>query len=103
IKEMLHESPEEWTLSGLANSLNVHPVHLSREFSKHFDTTLGEYIRTIKVQRALSLLPNNKLSLTDISFECGFADQSHFIRSFRSYYQVTPLFYRKLLLKKAGC
>ncbi|HTI09056.1 MAG TPA: AraC family transcriptional regulator [Puia sp.] len=100
IKEMLHESQEDHSLGGLATSLNVHPVHLSREFSRYFDTTLGEYIRTIKVQRALALLPNRELSLTDISFECGFADQSHFIRSFRSTYHVTPLFYRKLLLKR---
>jgi AraC family transcriptional regulator len=103
IKEMLNDSPENWKLADLANSLNVHPVHLSREFSRYFDTTLGDYIRAIKIQRALALLPNTELSLTDISFECGFADQSHFIRSFKSYYHVTPLFYRKLLLKKEGC
>jgi AraC family transcriptional regulator len=103
IREILHESPESWKLADLANTLNVHPVHLSREFSKYFDTNLGDYIRRIKVQRALALLPNSELSLTDISFECGFADQSHFIRSFKSYYQVTPFLYRKLLLKKPGC
>jgi AraC-like DNA-binding protein len=56
-----------------------HPVHLSREFPKYFDTTLGDYIRATKVQRAVALLPNPGLSLTDISLECGFADQSHFI------------------------
>jgi AraC family transcriptional regulator len=103
IKEMLKESPDNWKLADLARSLNVHPVHLSREFSRYFDMTLGDYIRTIKVQRALALLPNSELSLTDITFECGFADQSHFIRSFRSYYHVTPLSYRKLMLKREGC
>lgn len=101
IKEMLHGSTHNCTLAQLANSLDVHPGHLSREFSRHFHTTLGEYIRSIKVQRALALLPNSDLSLTNISFECGFADQSHFIRAFRSYYHVTPLVYRKLLLKRA--
>jgi len=100
IREILHETPDNWQLADLAKTLNVHPAHLSRDFSKYFDTTLGNYIRSIKVQRALTLLPNRELSLTDISFECGFADQSHFIRSFRSYYHVTPLFYRKLMLKR---
>lgn len=103
IRELLRESPSNWKLADLAQSLHVHPVHLSRDFSKYFNTTLGDYIRAIKVQRALTLLPNPELSLTDISFECGFADQSHFIRCFKAYYHVTPLFYRKLLLKKERC
>jgi AraC family transcriptional regulator len=101
IRDALHATTENWQLTDLAKLANIHPVHLSREFSKYFNATLGDYIRTIKVQRALSLLPNKDLSLTDISIECGFADQSHFIRSFKSLQQLTPLHYRKLLLNKA--
>jgi len=100
LRDVLNGSMTEWRLADLAQAVDVHPVHLSRDFSKYFGTTLGDYIRTIKVQRALALLPNSDLSLTDISFQCDFADQSHFIRSFKSYYHITPLFYRKLLLKK---
>lgn len=99
VKEALHASPERWTLTGLAKLANIHPVHLSRQFSKHFHATLGDYIRTIKIQKALALLPNKQLSLTAIAGECGFADQSHFIRSFKASHQLTPLQYRKLLLK----
>ena len=99
VKEALHDSPEGWKLIDLAKLANVHPVHLSRHFSKYFKVTLGDYIRTVKVQKALSLLPNKLLSLTEIAAECGFADQSHFIRSFKSCHQLTPLHYRKLFLK----
>ncbi len=74
-------------------------LHLSRHFPKYFKATIGDYIRTVKVQKALSLLPNKHKSLTEIAAECGFADQSHFIRSFKDCYQLTPLHYRKLLLK----
>ena len=103
LKELLHESTTEWRLADLARAVDVHPVHLSREFTKYFGTSLGDYIRTIKVQRAMTLLPNAGLSLTDIAFECAFADQSHFIRSFKSYYHITPLLYRKLFFKIGGC
>lgn len=108
IREMLHEGRgvgrgvgredgrEDWTLVDLANAINVHPVHLSREFPKHFHTNVGDYLRLIKVQRALALLSGSDRLLTDISFECGFADQSHFIRSFRNYYGITPSAYRRL-------
>lgn len=99
VKEALHASPDSWKLVDLAKLANVHPVHLSRQFSKYFKATLGDYIRTIKVQKALSLLPGKQMSLTEIAAECGFADQSHFIRSFKSCYHLTPLHYRKLFLK----
>lgn len=100
VREALHDPTENWQLADLAKLADVHPVHLSRTFSKYFNTTLGDYIRTVKIQQALSLLPDKEISLTDIAIQCGFADQSHFIRSFKSYQEVTPLRYRKLLLKK---
>jgi AraC family transcriptional regulator len=103
IKEALHAEPENWKLIDLAKLVNVHPVHLSRQFPKYFKATLGNYIRTIKVHKALSLLPNKNMSLTEIAVDCGFADQSHFIRCFKSCYQLTPLHYRRLLLKREAC
>lgn len=100
LREILHETHcESWTLQSLSASLNIHPVHLSRDFSKYFGCNLGEYIRTIKVQRSLSLLSDKRLSLTDVALESGFSDQSHFIRSFKASNNISPLHYRKLLFK----
>lgn len=99
LRDILHDNAvEQWSLQPLAQQLGIHPVHLSRDFSKYFNCGLGEYIRTIRVQKALSLLPDATTSLTNIALECGFADQSHFTRSFKSLYQVTPLAYRNLLV-----
>jgi AraC family transcriptional regulator len=100
IREVLHDSTDNWRLAELAALANVHPVYLCREFVKYFNTSVGEYMRTIKIQKAVSLLSDQELSLTEISAKCGFADQSHFIRCFKMYHQLTPLHYRKLLLKK---
>ncbi len=87
------------SLRDLARQLGIHPVHLSREFPRHFHTTLGRYIRLQKLNRALALLPAFDRSLTDIALEAGFADQSHFIRCFQSDIKISPLQYRKLLQK----
>lgn len=97
LKELLHASLYDWSLTELARQVDVHPVHLSRHFSRYFGMTLSDYMRTLKLQRAIVLLPQEELSLTDISLECGFADQSHFIRCFKAHYQVTPLHYRRFL------
>jgi AraC family transcriptional regulator len=97
IRDLLNDMPtEEWTLTALAKALEIHPVHLSRGFPKYFGANLGDYIRTIKVQRALSMLAASNLSLTDIAYDCGFADQSHFIRCFKAVNQLKPAQFRKI-------
>jgi AraC-like DNA-binding protein len=85
------------TLGDLAKTLNIHPVHLSRYFPKYFDCSLGEYIRKIRVEKSLALLSNIKFSLTEIAFECGFADQSHFGRCFKEIIGINPFVYRKIM------
>lgn len=92
LKEILHHSPNICTsLGNLSALLNIHPVHLSREFPKYFKTTIGNYIRAQKLNKALLLVAENKLSMTEICYECGFYDQSHFTNVFKKMYQQTPL------------
>lgn len=98
LAKMLHEpSCQQFSLTALANELGIHPVHLSRDFPKHFHCNLGTYIRKVRVLQALQLMSTKHRSLSDISYECGFSDQSHFIRSFKAIMRVTPLEYKKLL------
>lgn len=99
IKDMLHTSLyTKLSLEDLAKTAGIHPVHLSRYFPRYFYCSIGEYIRKIKIEKSLSLLPNKKISLTEIAFECGFSDQSHFTRCFKEINGITPSGYRKILL-----
>jgi AraC family transcriptional regulator len=99
IREILNdEFSNKLSLNYLATLLDIHPVHLSRDFSKYFHCSLGEYIRKIKVEKALSIITNKKIPLTEIAFECGFSDQSHFTRCFKAINGLTPSAFRKLLL-----
>ncbi|MBB2148302.1 helix-turn-helix transcriptional regulator [Pedobacter gandavensis] len=98
IRSVLHDDLSyEWSLHKLSKQLDIHPVHLSRDFQKYFGCNIGMYIRTIRVQRSLAMIAKGSTSLTSIALDCGFADQSHFIRSFKSLHKITPLAYRKLL------
>lgn len=101
LQNLLYDSPPDhhWTLTGLSQQLDIHPVHLSRGFAKYFGCGFGEYLRILKIQKAMALLPDSNLSLTEISLNCGFADQSHFIRTFKALYHIAPMSYRKLLNK----
>lgn len=88
----------KFTLQDLAVIANIHPVHLSRDFSKYFNTNLGEYISAVRVEKALSLMHSNKLSLTEIAMQCGFADQSHFLRCFKEFNADKPKVYKAMLM-----
>jgi len=100
LKDILSDDPaHKHTLTGLSAMLQLHPAHLSRDFSKYFHCTLGEFIRKLRIEKSLAMLPDPNRSLTDIAFACGFADQSHFVRSFKAFNHTNPLAYRKLLLR----
>jgi len=98
LREILRDGyGESLSLEKLSKELNIHPVHLSRDFPKHFHCTFGEYVRKLRVEKSLARMTDKNLSLTEIAFECGFADQSHFLRCFKEINGVTPSEYRKLL------
>lgn len=84
------------SLQDLARQLAIHPVTLSKYFSKYFHCTLGEYRRKIKVEKALTLIRQGRYSLTDIAYLCDFSDQAHFTKTFRRITGLLPKQYRKL-------
>jgi len=90
LQELLLEEEIDYSLKNLSSILKIHPIHLSREFSRYFGTTLGNYIRLLKLNKAFYLLTSNKFSMTEICYKCGFYDQSHFISNFKSVYKTTP-------------
>ncbi|MCD9017160.1 chromate resistance protein ChrB domain-containing protein [Parachryseolinea silvisoli] len=88
-------------LKQISQSLNVHPSYLSREFSKYFDDlSFGDYIRKLRIDRALQLLRDTDHNLSEIAYLTGFSDQSHFTRIFKKVVGQNPSEYRKNLAKK---
>lgn len=89
------------SLKEISQSLHVHPTYLSREFSKYFDDlSFGEYIRKLRIEKAILLLKDPAHTLAEIAYLTGFSDQSHFTRIFKRTTGKSPLAYRKSLIKK---
>lgn len=97
LREILNDNwTENLTLEDLSVLLGVHPVTISKYFTRHFTCTLGEYMRKLKIDKSLFLIKNSTLSLTEIALICGFADQSHFIRNFKKQTGFLPKDFRRL-------
>lgn len=84
------------SLAELAALADVHPVHLSREFRKHYASTIGEYTRKRRIEHASHLLSNTDTPLSEVALTCGFSDQSHFCAMFKSHTGLTPAKFRDL-------
>lgn len=72
-----------------------------RDFKAVFKSTPGRWLLQRKLEYAKHLLEVSDKNINELSFETGFESTSHFIRSFRQQYQVTPLQYKKRLERKA--
>jgi len=82
-RRLLDDPERRLSVSALAHSMNVHPVHLARQFRQTYGVSVREY-RTIQlVKRAATLVLGTKIPLSQIAHECGFADHSHMCRAFR--------------------
>jgi AraC-like DNA-binding protein len=102
LKEIIQDQVDtNITLKQLSQDVNIHPAYLSREFSKHFDNlSFGEYLRKLRIEKAIDYLKMPGYSLTKIAYLTGFSDQSHFTRIFKKHTGMNPSVYRKKLLKK---
>lgn len=83
-------------LQKISKDLEINPSYLSREFSKYFgDLNFGDYVRKLRIEKAISLIQNSTYSLTEIAYMTGFSDQSHFTRIFKIHTGKNPSSYRK--------
>ncbi len=89
-----------FSLKQVSQNLDVNPTYLSREFSKYFNNlSFGDYMRKMRIERAMELITNGGYSLTEIAYLTGFSDQSHFTRVFKNITGKNPSVYKKELQK----
>jgi flotillin len=81
-------------LSDVSSSLGVSESYLSRKFKSEVGTTVHEYLTRERILYASRLLSSGH-SVSYTSFECGFADSSHFISVFKKITGFTPSEYKK--------
>lgn len=65
-----------------------------RDFREKFNTTPFRWIKSKRLEHAKVLLIQSDLNINQISYDCGFMNSSHFIKSFKEKYQLPPHKYR---------
>ena len=85
-----------FSLEDIARECKISKVHLSRYFKKKVGIGLNQYITIYRMKKAKEmLLVQDKMSICNIAYDCGFNDSNYFSWLFKKTYGVTPLQYRK--------
>jgi AraC family transcriptional regulator len=101
VKEYLREHfSEPPTLVEIAKAASVHPTHLARVFREFERCTVGDYIREVRIDYARKRMLTTNEPLVDIALTAGFADQTHFTRSFKRVTGMKPNEFRRLFVRR---
>jgi transcriptional regulator GlxA family with amidase domain len=83
-------SQEDWPVQRLAGVSHVSEAHFARAFKEAFGVPPHRYLLTRRVERAMALLRDRDLAITDIAFQTGWRSLGTFGRIFRDITGETP-------------
>lgn len=79
----------------IAAQAGVSLSQLERAFAKHAGMSPSQFWRRMRLEHAHWMICNTHKNITNIAYECGFYDSTHFGKRFRQAYGETPLSLRK--------
>jgi AraC-like DNA-binding protein len=95
IEQLMRDNLQrEWSLSELAQAVNLSVWRLSHIFVSQVGKSPIQYLRQLRMNRAKFLLDTSFLSVKEITHQVGLKDESHFVRDFKKVYGDAPTRYR---------
>jgi len=97
---ILHISDDEYGIAQLCQSLGMSRSQLYRKFAALTNTTVHNYIRRLRLLKAHELLKSTKLNVSEIAYDTGFKNTSHFSRVYSEEFGIAPSKERMKLVKQ---
>ncbi len=85
---------KEDCLQQTSHATGVSRNTLTAHFRLDLHTTPGEYLWTLRLQKALAMLAGTGLTCAEIAYCCGFKNPYHFSRKFKQVHGTSPSTYR---------
>lgn len=92
IKKYIEDNFSDFSLSceKISREFSYNKNYVSTVFKKKFGVGISEYIRTVRIQRAVALIEQNFSSVKEIAYRCGFCDQLYFSKVFKEKIGISP-------------
>lgn len=81
------------TLEEIGREVGCSPFYLSRTFSKETGSTIPQYLRQLRLERAAELLRSGDYNVTEAALEVGYNSLSHFSQAFHQQFGCCPGLY----------
>jgi predicted ATPase/AraC-like DNA-binding protein len=82
---------DQFGANELALELGMSRSTLHRKLHAATGLSASRYIRSLRLEKAMGLLKDASLNITDIAFACGFHSITYFDQCFKDHYGITPL------------
>jgi len=99
---MEEEFQSDLDLTCICKKLSVSKFYFLRIFKQQTGFTPNEYLTTVRLNCAKSLLRSTAMTIESIALDCGFSTSTYFIQVFKKREAVTPLQYRKYFLQSTA-
>lgn len=96
-----HFSEAEFTLDLLGSELKYNKKYLSTVFKKHMGVGIVDYLHSVRVQHACTMLHQGFSSVSDVAFRCGYSDAQYFSKVFKNRMGVSPRAYMEKVRAEA--
>ena len=98
IMNLIQDKPaNDFNVEEIARAMNIHPVYLVRKFKEKTGLKLTQYITKVRLTYALHKMNSGNHNLTEVCYDCGFYDQSHFNRIFKLSFGISPGKFLKII------
>lgn len=85
---------DAFDLNQLAAQYSFHPAHIIRSVKQKYGLSPLQLLLSIRVQKAMKLLEEERHTVGEIASLVGFADSAYFCKQFKKITSLTPLQYR---------
>ncbi len=102
IKLMESHLSDPLDLSQLASASDISERHINRLFKTHTAFKPMDFYKRLRLQKAYELLSQSAMSVSDIVAATGYSSHSHFSRSFKHVFELSPSEVRASLGKRGG-
>jgi DNA-binding response OmpR family regulator/nitrogen-specific signal transduction histidine kinase len=81
------------SIESISEHLGISRVHFYRKIKSITGVTPQEFLKTVRLKYAASLISQKKLRVSEVAYMCGYRDVAYFSRSFKEFHGVTPTRY----------